>query len=118
MLINLAIFILLAGSAIASDDILDLEEKEVITDGYDFGAMDKQLLEYLPTKSYTQYQWHPGYIPGGCKNSTKTYHYNPQDIEVYTVTYEDCEDPWVICRHKDSPVAADDIFTVRSLRVL
>lgn len=116
MFAGLTILALFASSAIAKDPIPGLDEKVVITDGYDFGAMDAQLLEYLPTRPYTQSKWSPGYIPAGCKSSTERFDYNPQDLEVYSVKYDDCEDPWVFCRHKDSPVAADDIFTVISPR--
>ena len=112
MLPSLTFFSLFTSLVLANYDIPNLNDKEVITGGYDFDAMDKQLLEYLPTKSFSKYKWLPGYIPGGCKNSTEKYGYDAADIDVSTVTYDDCEDPWVICRHKDSPVAEDDIFAV------
>lgn len=27
---------------------------------------------------------------------------NPADIEAFDVKFDDCDTPWVICRHKDS----------------
>ncbi|KAI9874913.1 MAG: hypothetical protein M1830_009135 [Pleopsidium flavum] len=47
--------------------------------------------------------WGPGWIPQDCKQMTLDAKLNPADVETYTVHYDDCGDPWILCRHKDSP---------------
>jgi hypothetical protein len=31
-------------------------------------------------------------------------------MEVYNVHYEDCDTPWVICRHKDAPMSIEKMI--------
>jgi hypothetical protein len=31
-------------------------------------------------------------------------------MEVYNVFYEDCDRPWVICRHKDAPMSIEKMI--------
>ncbi|OJJ07852.1 hypothetical protein ASPVEDRAFT_66052 [Aspergillus versicolor CBS 583.65] len=48
-------------------------------------------------------KWEDGLMPEDCKSIAEGQDLNPADFEVYDVFYDDCQDAWSFCRHKDSP---------------
>lgn len=96
---------IVAAFAVLASAALD---KPPLSDNLDY-LHDGNANALAPTQS-TQDQWEPGLVPWDCKyHAEQSFQLNAKDIEVYNVTYTDCQDPWVICRHKDSPV---DIITI------
>lgn len=61
------------------------------------------LVEYLPLPTATVVRWSPGWIPVDCQSVAYAKKFFEIDIEVYDVHYTDCDAPWILCRHKDSP---------------
>lgn len=49
-------------------------------------------------------------IPLRCKAVSEKENYSPYDIEVYDVTYSDCSDKYILCRHNQSPTSRSDMF--------
>ncbi|KAL4822056.1 hypothetical protein BDW67DRAFT_7134 [Aspergillus spinulosporus] len=58
----------------------------------------------LPTVNSQIAVWPSGYIPNDCQDLGSGEGYNASEFEVYEVTYDDCADPWLFCRHKDVEV--------------
>ncbi|KAL3435590.1 hypothetical protein BDV09DRAFT_204020 [Aspergillus tetrazonus] len=58
----------------------------------------------LPTVNSQIAGWPNGYIPKDCQDLGSGEGYNASEFEVYEVTYDDCADPWLFCRHKDVEV--------------
>ncbi|KAL4763439.1 uncharacterized protein BDW70DRAFT_131740 [Aspergillus foveolatus] len=58
----------------------------------------------LPTVNSQIAVWPSGYIPKDCQDLGSGEGYNANEFEVYEVTYDDCADPWLFCRHKDVEV--------------
>ncbi|RDW70674.1 uncharacterized protein DSM5745_08185 [Aspergillus mulundensis] len=55
----------------------------------------------LPTVNRQIAIWASGYIPKDCQDLGAGEGYDASEFEVYEVTYDDCADPWLFCRHKD-----------------
>jgi len=60
------------------------------------------LVAHLPLATGTFFQWPPGWIPQDCKDIAHKKNLTAIDVEVYSVHYDDCDTPWILCRHKDS----------------
>lgn len=87
-------------------------DKPAIQPAFDLdGSMETQLRQYLPQKAFGYTQWAAGWVPQDCYDAATDNGFSPADYAVYDVTYTDCSESWVICRHTDSPVSADEIFT-------
>ncbi|KAL2829044.1 hypothetical protein BJY01DRAFT_228166 [Aspergillus pseudoustus] len=63
----------------------------------------------LPTTAHSIAIWSAGWIPQDCKDLGEGEDLSATDFEVYQITYEDCGDPWLVCRHKEAP---NDIFAI------
>ncbi|KAI1404742.1 hypothetical protein F4819DRAFT_483239 [Hypoxylon fuscum] len=74
------------------------------------GSIEKGLQESLPLTQFTIDYFSHGEIPQDCKDRAKD-HYNASDFEVFSVTYEDCGQPWIMCRLKSANVSADTMAT-------
>ncbi|KAH8896619.1 hypothetical protein GQ53DRAFT_639409 [Thozetella sp. PMI_491] len=86
--------------------------KPAIKPSFDLdGTMETQLRNTLPTHSFTVTTWAPGFVPQACKTEATSNSVSAADFAVLNVTYSDCADPWVVCRHKDSPVSQTDSLT-------
>ncbi|KAL4807440.1 hypothetical protein BDV18DRAFT_151478 [Aspergillus unguis] len=55
-------------------------------------------------------KWAPGLIPKDCKSIAEDQDLNATDFEVYDIYYNDCEDPWSFCRHKNSSDSFDTLI--------
>ncbi|KAI5792554.1 hypothetical protein DFH27DRAFT_517103 [Peziza echinospora] len=76
-------------------------------------SMDQALLTHLVPAYATLNQWSDGYIPQDCKTLAINEKLSPNDIEAFDIFYEDCSsDPWVFCRHKDSPVSQKEMVEI------
>ncbi|ORY61401.1 uncharacterized protein BCR38DRAFT_348108, partial [Pseudomassariella vexata] len=53
-----------------------------------------------------------GWIPEDCKKRTESYNYLHFEIDVYNVTYTDCDNPWILCRHKKSTTSKDHMINI------
>lgn len=68
------------------------------------GGMDDfqpGLKKYLTTKQATVTE-KPGKIAEGCVERIKEEKLDIMDVDTYEVKYEDCDQPWYICVHKDA----------------
>ncbi|KAK2758796.1 hypothetical protein FQN54_003488 [Arachnomyces sp. PD_36] len=66
------------------------------------GSLDQGLEDNLAVPGNTWDLWDAGWIPEDCKTLAEAAEFNPLDIISFNIQYDDCEDPWVMCRHKDS----------------
>ncbi|CEL06014.1 hypothetical protein ASPCAL07126 [Aspergillus calidoustus] len=57
----------------------------------------------LPTTSHSIAIWSQGWIPKDCKDLGEGEDLDATDFEIYQVSYDDCSDPWLVCRHKEAP---------------
>ncbi|KAH7322465.1 hypothetical protein B0I35DRAFT_476415 [Stachybotrys elegans] len=57
-------------------------------------------------------QWEWGWIPLRCHDVAIAEGFNPYDIEVYDVFYDDCGSAWVFCRHHDAEM---DLTSMRDV---
>lgn len=68
----------------------------------------------LPRVSSNIKQWPEGRIPSTCYDliiepDLLGGSCDPERVEVYEVTYDDCEEPWVICRCQDADENLDQL---------
>lgn len=57
--------------------------------------------------------WDAGWIPKDCKSIAEDAEFAATDIIPFDISYPDCpDDPWVFCRHKDSPMSEDTIVDI------
>ncbi|KAK6500860.1 hypothetical protein TWF506_003621 [Arthrobotrys conoides] len=62
---------------------------------------------------HTVVQWPAGSLPSSCAVQMASRGCQPNQVQVYNVTYEDCDRPWVFCRCESAPVhigRSADIF--------
>lgn len=64
-----------------------------------------------PTHSI-RVRWPPGWIPEACKEYAHDNSLNPTDFTITTVRYDDCNEPWVFCRHKHAPASESDMIDI------
>ncbi|KAH8901652.1 hypothetical protein GQ53DRAFT_674887 [Thozetella sp. PMI_491] len=62
----------------------------------------------LPSHSYKVAAFLDGYIATACLERAQADGYDPKLITTYSVTFSDCTVPWLMCRHRDSPVSLDN----------
>ncbi|KAI9148481.1 putative conidiation-specific protein (con-13) protein [Paramyrothecium foliicola] len=72
--------------------------------------MNNELKAVLPVVAHTAIKWAPGWVPSACFLSLYLEDLERSDFEVYNVTYSDCPEPFVVCRHKDTPASPELIF--------
>ncbi|KAK8045393.1 hypothetical protein PG993_005417 [Apiospora rasikravindrae] len=73
-------------------------EKRVVTPELRFN-LEAGLYEHLPPIWGYWKGWASGWIPKPCREAAVQKHLNPWEMEVYSVKYDDCDEPWTICRH-------------------
>ena len=56
--------------------------------------------------------WDENWIYESCKSEAEMRGYNIRDIEVFEAYYDDCNDPWIMCRHKSVKVSRDEMIIV------
>lgn len=84
-------------------------DKPVIDPEFPSGGLDQGLNDHLRAPGSSWDAWEEGWIPEDCKNMIEGTEFSVQDITPFNIHYDDCEDPWVFCRHKDSPLSEDYI---------
>jgi len=77
--------------------------------GGGLGGLDQGLNDNLHAPGSSWEAWEEGWIPEDCKNMVEGSEFSVQDITPFNIKYDDCETPWVFCRHKDSPLSEDTI---------
>jgi hypothetical protein len=66
------------------------------------GVINDGICHHLPSQTFTLSLWPAGWIPEDCAEYTKNEGYAAADFEAFNVTYGDCSDAWIMCRHKNS----------------
>lgn len=76
----------------------------VITPPMDWDGMELDLLAALPAQQAKVDPWPVGIIPTSCHQTpwNDTHFFDSVDMAAFSVTYEDCFAPWIICRHTQS----------------
>ena len=59
------------------------------------------LMPVMPLTEATVRDWDAGWTFKSCKEEGDMRGLNAADFEVFEVSYSDCDEPWVMCRHKD-----------------
>ncbi|KAL4798403.1 hypothetical protein BDV19DRAFT_356946 [Aspergillus venezuelensis] len=76
-------------------------DKPALTDNLDY-LLDGNVAN-LPSNGGPYWgKWEDGLIPADCKSIAESQGLNPTDFEVYDIFFDDCQDGWSFCRHKDS----------------
>ncbi|OTB07413.1 hypothetical protein M426DRAFT_8786 [Hypoxylon sp. CI-4A] len=70
------------------------------------GAIETGLQEHLPSTPWVLAHLDGGKIPKDCKDRAQASGYNYTDMDIFQVYYEDCGEPWTMCRLKDAKVDA------------
>lgn len=77
-------------------------DKPAMNPGIDRGRFENDLLNNLhPTHANWDF-WGEGWIPKGCKDIALDHGLSPNDFTVFNVHYDDCDTPWIFCRHKNA----------------
>lgn len=72
--------------------------------------LEAGLKAHLQSPPYQVTEWNPGWIAEDCKSIAENENLNPADVKTYSVKYDDCSAPWILCRHKDSPSPVGNLF--------
>mgnify|MGYP000961832720 CR=1 FL=1 len=87
-------------------------DKPVINPTFPGGGLDSLapgLMDSLQIKANTWKAWDNGFIAQDCKTLAEGNNVSPMDITTFEIKYDDCDDPWVMCRHKDAPLTEQNI---------
>lgn len=94
----------------------DQEAPELFSNDIGLNILEDQGLSNFPKTNYNLTLWDAGRIPESCYNITQ----EPgmvagicdlRQMDVYNVTYDDCSEPWVICRCSDADEDVDRLAT-------
>lgn len=85
----------------------DPDVDEVFDKPYGLNLLNDMGLADLPRPQWTSTKWAAGALPESCYLYTQEPDMlegtcPPSEMEVYSVTYDDCSDPWIICRCGDA----------------
>lgn len=90
-------------------------DKPVIQPNFPGGGLDslsQDLLNNLKPTHSTNDDWGSDYLPADCKNIAKSNGFSPFDVSAFNIHYDDCSEPWIFCRHKDSPLSKIDMIDI------
>ncbi|KAK5999218.1 Conidiation-specific protein 13 [Cladobotryum mycophilum] len=73
-------------------------------------SMDNGLFQYLKPTHSTHDAWEWGWIPDICRDRANAEKLNPYDVEVFNVHYDDCSQPWIMCRHHNAPMSQSQMI--------
>jgi hypothetical protein len=91
----------------------------VVQPPYDtWGAINSQLKEVMKPTTYKAELLEPGWVPESCFNGPYLDSIEGKDIDVYSVTFADCPEFFIVCRHKNTPASPELIFTVNPLSAI
>ncbi|KAM7203809.1 hypothetical protein V8F20_003815 [Naviculisporaceae sp. PSN 640] len=76
------------------------------------GNLGAKLLPLLSITNFTIETWETGFIPKKCKVEAENHHMSGSDMVVFSVLYEDCDKPWIFCRHRQSQNSERDMAEV------
>ncbi|KAI0018805.1 hypothetical protein F4780DRAFT_794313 [Xylariomycetidae sp. FL0641] len=98
------------GLASAQEQPKELLPKPALQPPFDMqGAVSDGLRAALPVTPYTGEVWAPGFLPRDCKHMAEDEGFAAADVQVFSVAYADCGEPWILCRHAASAEGLDDI---------
>ncbi|KAI9373410.1 hypothetical protein BJX61DRAFT_502891 [Aspergillus egyptiacus] len=84
--------------------------KPIMSPAVPFDQMDSVLYSSLNPTPATHTAWEYGTLPARCHDVAIGWEdKSPYDMEVYDVRYEDCDTPWVFCRHKDAELTLEQM---------
>ncbi|KAI1104033.1 hypothetical protein F4804DRAFT_352504 [Jackrogersella minutella] len=80
---------------------------------FDFaGDIEKGLAANLKFTPSRVVNWTDNKMPMDCVKAAKEHNYGPEDFDVFEVHYNDCGQPWVMCRLRDAKVNATTMADV------
>lgn len=109
--------ILSVAAAAPTGDSNELQTRPKINP-YPPGALNSRLLASTPGHSATMKNWTEGSatlqdaIPRACFDAVQSEGLKPEDVEVFTTTYDDCDLEWELCRHKDANMTLSTLGNV------
>ena len=81
-----------------------------------YGEMDRAMDAQLTAGRYRATLLPHGWLPRTCFNGWGLTDFHGADFDVYRVTFPDCEEPTIVCRHRNSPASPQVIFEVNRRR--
>lgn len=91
-----------AASFVCSSSAAWNPDRPIVFGNTELSRQRADLLRELPARESSTSNWKAGWIPEYCYNESLTYGLEPSDFEAKNVFYDDCPDPWAICRHKSA----------------
>ncbi|OAA40087.1 hypothetical protein BBO_06145 [Beauveria brongniartii RCEF 3172] len=74
------------------------------------GSLGPDLMSSLPIAAHTTSDWDPDHLPRDCKRLAQSAGFSPLDVDAFSIRFDDCKpQPWVFCRHQDSPLSKKEI---------
>lgn len=85
-------------------------DKPSMEPGIDRGRFESNLRNNLrPTHSVWDY-WGGGWIPRSCGDIARDHGLNPNDFTIFNVHYDDCQEGWTFCRHRNAGASEIDMI--------
>ncbi|KAM7203792.1 hypothetical protein V8F20_003798 [Naviculisporaceae sp. PSN 640] len=91
------LFALLVGSANAAHP--EFAQRSLVFPGLSF--LGSNLVKFTQRTANIS-TWKSGFLPKQCFDEAKVKGFSPADMEAFSITYDDCGEPWVFCRHVKS----------------
>lgn len=84
-------------------------DKPAMAPPYNTKKFAANLQATVKPRASTKHSWNDNYIPQSCKKIATKFKLDPNDFSVFDVKYDDCAEPWTMCRHKDAKFTEKDI---------
>ncbi|KAI4252382.1 MAG: hypothetical protein LQ352_004318 [Teloschistes flavicans] len=110
--ITISLSLAILAASVHADEWAKLD-KPPLADNLDYLAQG--LLDNYPTVHSSLDAWgNNGWIPQECKTAAEQAQHSAFDINTYEVHYDDCQQSWVMCFHKDLDGEKDRIIDLVS----
>ncbi|KAI1337151.1 hypothetical protein F5Y15DRAFT_418210 [Xylariaceae sp. FL0016] len=92
---------------------LDAPTKPAIDPAFDMqGKISSGITQHLASTAHNISVWAHGWIPESCKIMGESEGYPASSFDVFQVAYADCDQPWIMCRQKESKTKVEEMAEV------
>ncbi|KAI6371850.1 hypothetical protein MCOR25_003878 [Pyricularia grisea] len=85
-------------------------DKPVLDPATNFTLIEERWMS-VPNQPTVVVEWLHHYLPKACHDAALANNLSPMDFTASDVLYDDCDNDWVVCRHKDAPAAQDNLVS-------
>ncbi|KAL5889699.1 hypothetical protein ACKVWC_004927 [Pyricularia oryzae] len=84
-------------------------DKPALDPATNFNLLEERWMS-VPNQPAVVIEWLHHYLPKACHEAAVANDLSPMDFTAYDVLYDDCDNNWVVCRHKDAPATEENLI--------